>query len=164
MLEVLGEPFAELSVDVSHLQGVGAISEVVYQMDIHVFACVYITVSSVGVVAMLDVVFHVLAEPHAGKCGVEADACLTIDDVDDATCLDGVGSRENVPIDDFRILCDFRNEIEVEEFVGTRAVDVGVKVDGEIVVGELFESNSDRLFCLRLCDGFHKRFFLKDTD
>ena len=78
---------------------------------------------------MLDVVFHVLAEPHAGKCGVEADACLTIDDVDDATCLDGVGSRENVPIDDFRILCDFRNEIEVEEFVGSRAVDVGVKVD-----------------------------------
>lgn len=52
------------------------------------------------------------------------------------------------------ILCDFRNEIEVEEFVGSRAVDVGVKVDGEIVVGELFESNSDRLFCLRLCDGF----------
>lgn len=164
MLEVFGESFAELCVDVSHLQGVGAISEVVYQMDIHVFACVYITVSSVGVVAMLDVVFHVLAEPHAGKCGVEADACLSVNDVDDTTRLDSVGCGENVPIDNFSVGGDLWDEVEVKEFVSAAAIDVGVKVDGEIVVGELFESNSDRLFCLRLCDGFHKRFFLKDTD
>ena len=133
-------------------------------MVVHIAACVHIAFPAMVFAAMLDVVFHVLAEPHATQFGVGADACSSVDDVDDTARLDGVGCGENVPIDDFGLGGDLWNEIEAKELVSTDTIDIGVEIDGEIVVGEFLEPDSDGFFCFRLCHCFHKSFLRKVTD
>ena len=72
-------------------------------MVVHVATCTGIADSSMCLSAAFDVVLHILTESHAGECAVMTDACLSVDEVNHATCLDGVGGREDMTIDDFGI-------------------------------------------------------------
>ena len=87
--------------------------------------------------------WHILADSHACKGSVVVDACMSVGNVDDAACLDGIGSGEDVSVDDFGIGSGLWDEIEVQELVTADAIVVDVEIDGEAAVGELLESNFD---------------------
>ena len=158
MLEVLGESFADVERDVLHLQRVDAMPEVTGEVVVHVAACTGVADASVRFLAAFDVVLHILAEPHVGKGHVVVDASLSLGDVDDALCLDGIGSIEDVTVDDFGIRGGLWNEVEMQELVGADAIRVDVKIDGEVVVGEFLESNLDGFLGVDLLHVCHSLF------
>ena len=164
MLEVFGESFADVERDIFHLQRVGAMSEVAGEVVVHIAACAGVAGSSVRFVTAFDVILHVLAEPHVGKGRVLVDASLSLGDVDDALCLDGIGSIEDVTVDDFGFRGSLWNEVEMQELVGADAIRVDVKIDGEVVVGEFLKANSDGFLGVDLFDVCHSHFLAKDTD
>lgn len=161
MLEVLGESFADVERDVLHLQRVDAMPEVTGEVVVHVAACTGVADASVRFLAAFDVVLHILAEPHVGKGHVVVDASLSLGDVDDALCLDGIGCIEDVTVDDFGIRGGLWNEVEMQELVGADAIRVDVKIDGEVVVGEFLESNLDGFLGVDLVDVCHSLFLPK---
>lgn len=136
-------------------------SEVVDEVVIHVATCAGVADSAVCFFAPFDVVLHILVESHVGKGCAVGDACFPLGNLDDALCLDGIGSIEDVTIDDFGIRSGLWNEVEMQELVGTGAIDVDVKIDGEAVVGELLESNFDRFLGFDLLHVCHSLFLPK---
>ena len=158
MFEVLGESLADIEVNLPDLQPVDTWSEVVGKVVEHVAAGAGVAISSMGIHAAFDVVLHVLTDSHACKSGVVVDACMSVGDVDDAACLDGVGSREDVAVDDFGIGCGLGDEIEVQELVTADAVVVDVEIDGDAAVGELLEANFDEFFGVDLPVVVHSLF------
>ena len=161
MLEVFGESFADVERDVLHLQRVGTTPKVFDEVVVHVAACAGIAFPSVSVVAAVNVVLHVLTESHVGKRQILVDASLSLGDVDDALCLDGIGCIEDVAVDDFGIMVGLWNEVEMQELVGADAIRVDVKIDGETVVGELLETNLDGFLGVDLFDVCHSLFLPK---
>ncbi len=108
-----------------------------------------------------DVVLHILADSHACKGSVVVDACMSVGNVDDAACLDGIGGGEDVSVDDFGIGSGLWDEIEVQELVTADAVVVDVKIDGEAAVGELLEANFDEFFGVDGLNVCHSLFLSK---
>ena len=118
----------------------------------HIATRAGIASSSMVLHTAFDVVLHILADSHACKGSVVVDACMSVGNVDDAACLDGIGSGEDVSVDDFGIGSGLWDEIEVQELVTADAIVVDVEIDGEAAVGELLESNFDEFFGV---DGFN---------
>lgn len=161
---MLGESFAEFDIYVFHPELSGSSAEMVDEVVSHVVAGVGVTVASVCLSAFFDVSLDVLYKAHSGECAIVKDASLSVDDVDDALCLDGVGCGKDVLVDDFGIGGYFGNEIEMEKFVAADTFDVGVEIDGEGVVGEFLETDSDGFLGLQMFDVCHSCFLVKVTD
>ncbi len=127
----------------------------------HIATRAGIASSSMILHTAFDVVLHILADSHACKGSVVVDACMSVGNVDDAACLDGIGSGEDVSVDDFGIGSGLWDEIEVQELVTADAVVVDVKIDGEAAVGELLEANFDEFFGVDGLNVCHSLFLSK---
>ena len=127
----------------------------------HIATRAGIASSSMILHTAFDVVLHILADSHACKGSVVVDACMSVGNVDDAACLDGIGSGEDVSVDDFGIGSGLWDEIEVQELVTADAIVVDVEIDGEAAVGELLKSNFDEFFGVDLLVVCHSLFLSK---
>ena len=127
----------------------------------HIATRAGIASSSMVLHTAFDVVLHILADSHACKGSVVVDACMSVGNVDDAACLDGIGSGEDVSVDDFGIGSGLWDEIEVQELVTADAIVVDVEIDGEAAVGELLESNFDEFFGVDGLNVCHSLFLSK---
>lgn len=158
MLEILSESFADVECYFFHLQGVGTMTEVADKVVVHVAACTGVARPSVCFLASFDVVLHILAESHVGKGGVVVNARFSLGDLDDASCFDGVCCTKNVFVDDFGIWSGLWYEVKIEELIGSDAIGVDVKIDGEVAIRKLLESKSNRFFSVNLFVVCHSLF------
>ena len=133
-------------------------AEVADKVVVHVAACTGVACPSVCFLASFDVVLHILAESHVGKGGVVVNARFSLGDLDDASCFDGVCCTKNVFVDDFGIWSGFWYEVKIEELIGSDAIGVDVKIDGEVAIRKLLESKSNRFFSVNLFVVCHSLF------
>ncbi len=146
LLEVFGKAFAEVEVDVFHLDVSGFGAEIGGEVVGHVAAGVGVTVASMALFGGFQMVLQILEEPHFRLVVVERDACLSVGDFDDSFCLDGLGCLKGLPVHDFGFEVGFGNQVEFQKLVGSASVVVGVEVDGLVSADKSLESDFDRFF------------------
>ena len=91
MFEVLGKSLAYIDIYFFYLQSVNTRSKIINEVIEHIATRAGIASSSMVLHTAFDVVLHILSDSHAGKSDVVVDACMSVGNVDDAACLDGVG-------------------------------------------------------------------------
>lgn len=146
LLEVVGKAFAEVEVNVFHLDVSGFGTEIGGEVVGHVATGVDVTVASMVLLAGFQMVLQILEEPHFRLVVVERDACLSVGYLDDSFCLDGMGCLKGLPVHDFGFEVGFGNQVEFQKFVDSASVVVDVEVDGLIAADKSLESDFDRFF------------------